>query len=198
MAPVAWIANFQSWCSWIIQEPQASLTLPLVSIGSFSTKRGNHSVLFTSTYPTRELKFLNRSIKTCKVILITLGVPLCYSVVYHIHLEMSIWDDKWRFIRVHDKKGAARYDLSLDSRPATEKRKTSENENSLPSENATRMIWWLIFFMFDIAYLCYCAIDWRWLFKRLSFLSYRDWHFFYCNQAGFLVLSHCRVVAQYS
>ena len=184
MAPVAWIANFQSWCSWIIQEPQASLTLPLVSIGSFSTKRGNHSVLFTSTYPTRELKFPNRSIKTCKVILITLGVPLCYSVVYHIHLEMSIWDDKWRFIRVHDMKGAARYDLSLDSRPATAKRKTSENENSLllflplPSENATRMIWWLIFFMFDIAYLCYCAIDWRWLFKRLSFLSYRDWHFF--------------------
>ena len=184
MAPVAWIANFQSWCSWIIQEPQASLTLPLVSIGSFSTKRGNHSVLFTSTYSTRELKFPNRSIKTCKVILITLGVPLCYSVVYHIHLEMSIWDDKWRFIRVHDMKGAARYDLSLDSRPATAKRKTSENENSLllflplPSENATRMIWWLIFFMFDIAYLCYCAIDWRWLFKRLSFLSYRDWHFF--------------------
>lgn len=184
MAPVAWIANFQSWCSWIIQEPQASLTLPLVSIGSFSTKRGNHSVLFTSTYPTRELKFPNRSIKTCKVILITLGVPLCYSVVYHIHLEMSIWDDKWRFIRVHDMKGAARYDLSLDSRPSTAKRKTSENENSLllflplPSENATRMIWWLIFFMFDIAYLCYCAIDWRWLFKRLSFLSYRDWHFF--------------------
>lgn len=115
MAPVTWIANFQSWCSWIIQEPQASLTLPLVSIGSFSTKKGNHSVLFTSTYPTRELKFLNRSIKTCKVILITLGVPLCYSVVYHIHLEMSIWDDKWRFIRVHDMKGAARYDLSLDS-----------------------------------------------------------------------------------
>ena len=184
MAPVTWIANFQSWCSWIIQEPQASLTLPLVSIGSFSTKRGNHSVLFTSTYPTRELKFLNRSIKTCKVILTTLGVPLCYSVVYHIHLEMSIWDDKWRFIRVHDMKGAARYDLSLDSRPATEKRKTSENENSLllflplPSENATRMIWWLIFFMFDIAYLCYCAIDWRWLFKRLFFLSYRDWYFF--------------------
>ena len=74
--------------------------------------------------------------------------------------------------------------ISRWTQPATEKRKTSENENSLllflplPSENATRMIWWLIFFMFDIAYFCYCAIDWRWLFKRLFFLSYRDWHFF--------------------
>lgn len=198
MAPVEWIANFQSWCSWIIQEPQASLTLPLVSIGSFSTKRGNHSVLLTSTYPTRELKFLNRSIKTCKVILITLGVPLCYSVVYHIHLEMSIWDDKWRFIRVHDMKGAARYDLSLDSarnrkKENVRKWKLLATIFALAFGNATR-----IFFVFDIAYLCYCAIDWRWLFKRLSFLSYRDWHFFYCNQAGFLVLSHCRVVAQYS
>ena len=46
MAPVAWIANFQSWCSWIIQEPQASLTPPLVSIGSFSTKRENHLVYY--------------------------------------------------------------------------------------------------------------------------------------------------------
>lgn len=58
--------------------------------------------------------------------------------------------------------------------------------------NESRMIWWLIFFMFDIAYLCYCAIDWRWLFKRLSFLSYRDWHFFFIViRQGLLC---CRIV----
>ena len=33
--------------------------------------------------------------------------------------------------------------------------------------------------IFNRLNLCYCAIDWRWLFKRLSFLSYRDWHFFF-------------------
>ena len=38
------------------------------------------------------------------------------------------------------------------------------------SGSLTSHVWYddSYFFMFDIAYLSYCTIDWRWLFKRLS------------------------------
>ena len=53
--------------------------------------------------------------------------------------------------------------------------------------------------IFNRLNLCYCAISWRWLFERLCYFNLQRLAiFFYRNLTGFLVLSHSRIVAQYS